>query len=104
MILGLSNCSDGNSADGYHFETTSVRIAPRKIETVLYPNLAALNVAFKNTNHRISETRQLMAFSVITKETCTIHMIDPKVRYMPEFLGHELTHCLYGEFHPSQTI
>jgi len=41
------------------------------------------------------------AFSVINPETnvCTIHIIKPSIDYMPEHIGHELVHCIYGAWH-----
>lgn len=30
---------------------------------------------------------------------CTIHMLDPAVNYEPEIFGHELVHCMRGQFH-----
>jgi hypothetical protein len=26
-------------------------------------------------------------------------MVDPKVEYQPEFVGHEMLHCFYGQWH-----
>ena len=33
---------------------------------------------------------------------CTIHMMDPAVNYEPEIYGHELTHCIRGQFHKNK--
>ena len=104
-LLALSACNS-SSSDGYYFEKDSVRLPEKHIVVEVYPSLQALKINYdKNTSKNktvVQGNRELMAYSVINSTTCTIHMIDPKVRYMPDFFGHELTHCLYGEFHPSQ--
>lgn len=102
--LAVASCNQGAS-DGYFFEKDTQPLSPeREIHLVLYPNLAEVNAAFQaqSNSPKLAGDRELQAFSVITDETCTIHMIDPAVKYMPEFFGHELVHCLYGEFHPGQ--
>jgi hypothetical protein len=44
---------------------------------------------------------EVHAFSTFNVQTnvCTIHIIKPSVRYLPEHIGHELVHCLYGKWH-----
>ncbi|NDD84092.1 hypothetical protein EB118_17575 [bacterium] len=39
------------------------------------------------------------AFSVIDGNVCTIHIIKPAKIYLPEHIGHELVHCIYGNWH-----
>ena len=104
-LLALSACKP-TASDGYYFEHDSARLPTKHIVVEVYPNLTALKAQYdKNTSTNktvLPGNRELMAYSVVGTTTCTIHMIDPKVQYMPDFFGHELTHCLYGEFHPSQ--
>lgn len=100
--LLLSACKQG-AADGYTFEPDSKKIGERDIEVVLYYHPSVLSASYEtHTGARKLGDEDLMAFSVINSTTCTIHMMDPAIKYQPEFFGHELTHCLYGEFHPSQ--
>ena len=47
----------------------------------------------------VDPSRRLMAFAVVRNGVCEIHTIDPKIIYEPEWLGHELTHCIYGRWH-----
>jgi len=44
---------------------------------------------------------EVHAFSTFNKNTnvCTIHIIKPSFRYLPEHIGHELIHCVYGKWH-----
>jgi hypothetical protein len=103
LSLSVSSCDQQNAADGYYFEKGSQRIH-RQIETVLYPDQATLLAAYESETGKKRQlgNEELFGFSAINDTTCTINIIDPKVRYKPEEYGHELTHCLYGEFHPSQ--
>lgn len=100
-FLFLTACTP-SSGDGYYFEKDSKRIAERPIKVVTYQTYDELLASYSTFNGRtLTVKEKLQAFTVINK-TCTIHMIDPAVNYQPDFFGHELTHCLYGEFHPSQ--
>lgn len=103
LIFVLASCNQGSS-DGYRFENVQRLNPEREIRVVLHKSIADVNIAFRAQQKApaLPDERELQAFSVITSKTCTIHMVDPAVRYMPEFFGHELVHCLYGEFHPSQ--
>lgn len=30
---------------------------------------------------------------------CVVHIVDPTVGYYPEFIGHEVMHCIFGDWH-----
>jgi len=34
-----------------------------------------------------------------SKGTCKIYIKDPKWKYEPELIGHEVAHCIWGRFH-----
>lgn len=44
----------------------------------------------------------LLAFARWNDYACEIHIMDPAVRYEPHVVGHEMTHCIHGNFHPSR--
>ena len=105
FLCALTSCNEcGPASDGYTFEQGSQRIGDREIRIVLYSSGAELKAAYAAlpNGRQLGPSEDLQAYSAITNNTCTIHMIDPAAHYNPEFAGHELTHCLYGEFHPSQ--
>lgn len=103
LLLAGCDAQQSTKGDGYTFEQGSQRIAERSIRVVTYETETALKAAYAEVGQRtLGPNEDLFGFSVITKTGCTIHALDPKVNYRPEELGHELTHCLYGEFHPSQ--
>lgn len=74
------------------------------VKIVYYQSFRELKAAYldivPNTQalRQINE-RDLRAFSQIKQGVCVIHMIDPRVKYLPEFYGHELIHCSMGRWH-----
>lgn len=103
--LSLTACKvETAGPDGYYFEQSERLTPERDVRVITYKSIADVQTAFDAQKNapKLSENAKLQAFSVITNKTCTIHMVDPNAHYMPEFIGHELTHCLYGEFHPKQ--
>ena len=34
-----------------------------------------------------------------TRPECTIHVLRIATHYAPEWLGHEMVHCIHGRFH-----
>lgn len=44
---------------------------------------------------------RLVAFTQYNDKTklCTIHIVDPKQVHAPQFIGHEVLHCVYGNWH-----
>ncbi len=93
--LSLTACNT-EATDGYDFKPPQTRIE-RDIKVVLHPNIAS--VAKAKPGPPISADRDLFGFAVIDSKTCTIHAVDPAKSYKPEQLGHELAHCIYGDWH-----
>jgi hypothetical protein len=105
LALGLTACKPADSgADGYTFEQGTKPLPQLEIKVVKYPSFEAIKDAYAKQPgaRRLGVTEELQAFSSYNDKTCTIHMIDPAVNYQPEFFGHELVHCLYGNFHAGQ--
>lgn len=104
--LLLASCDVGTgAADGYTFEKGNELLLPeRDVKVILYPTNAALQDSYKlrKGGRVLSPGEELFGFSTINRTTCYIHTIDPAVSYKPEAIGHEMTHCLFGEFHPNQ--
>ena len=91
------------SLDGYSFETeqfehrtVSVTFVPVERQT----DLQALS-EINGIHLRSSQIKGFTRYDA-KSDSCVIYMMDPKVSYEPEFLGHELTHCIYGDFHPKK--
>ncbi len=108
IAVAISGCDkaphQGKAADGYVFGDPSFERSKLEVEVVLLQSTAALERAHKEAlatrrGARVAAGRELAAFSILSEAGCTIYAIDPKVSYKPEFLGHELAHCIYGEWH-----
>lgn len=92
------------SADGYYFEKPTFVREEFPVRIVLVKSYDEMLERVNEQGGRFVGTikpKEIAAFSVIKSEdkTCTIYMIDPKVQYRPELIGHELTHCIYGFWH-----
>lgn len=48
------------------------------------------------------EAQHIVAFSQYNNQNCIIHIVEPEKLYVPEFYGHEIMHCVYGDWHPGQ--
>lgn len=101
-LLGLTvtSCDTGSNtgADGYKFGKPQYEKTQVQIQIVTYKTRSDL---LKSAKARGVADPDVVAFSVLKPpfDTCTIHMIDPRVSYEPEFVGHELLHCVYGQWH-----
>ena len=98
FLLGSCEPVAKTGADGYTFGEPQFNNQQVQVTIVTYKNKAELDAAAREKGVNIPE---LAAFSVLHPpyNICTIHMIDPKVSYEPEFIGHEFAHCVYGQWH-----
>jgi len=103
LALSLASCQP-SADDGYTFEKAATRIEERPITVITHSSINELKQYYNSQpNHRkLGANEQLHAYTVIRPKVCEMHVVDPKVSYDPVFMGHELTHCLYGEWHPTQ--
>ena len=87
-------------SDGYEFKGNPP-ILRSEFTTVIvqHDSLDSLNKAAKK--YYGTRSRQVHAFNIynLDKNICTIHIIKPAKDYMPEHIGHELVHCIYGNWH-----
>lgn len=103
-LLALAACekehpSYGQLAeDGYHLEDVSDLRNP-VIRVMIHISRADMLKAYPGV-----PPEDLQAFTTYNKErtTCTVHLVDPAKKYKPQWAGHELLHCVYGNWHPSQ--
>lgn len=103
--LAIASCKPQAAADGYDFERGSQRIYSQGISVVIEPSVAALQHDFAQQPQApmLGADEKLFAFTRLTPQgVCTIYIVDPAVKYIPEDYGHELIHCVYGNFHASQ--
>lgn len=102
-LVACDNQSKQKGKDGYYFEKESFTRTEFPVEIVLVKNAAQMQAEVRKRNnlHGTVDASKVAAFSVIRMNDpkCTIYMIDPKNKYEPEFIGHELVHCIYGVWH-----
>lgn len=88
------------ASDGYYFEQGDMQRTKMTLTIELYPSEEALRAS----SPEFANFPELVAKSTWMTQTpvCTIKMVDPAKLYEPEFIGHELVHCIYGRWHNSQ--
>ena len=89
---------DGETGrDGYVFQQREFTRLDQRIVIHLYPSVEALR-AVNGPGSLLVGRAQWGFFAGV----CHIHVVDPAARYMPDIIGHELAHCMHGNFHPGQ--
>lgn len=95
----LTSCEQ-RSSDDYRFDRKEYDRSTVHLTVVEHPSLADLQREAKVEGADVGD-RELMAFGKVEKvgTGCTIHIVDPAVRYAPEWVGHEVVHCIHGRWH-----
>jgi hypothetical protein len=108
LAFGLATCNDVDFANRtvVFDETAAAPYKPLGQDNYrfdLYPNVQAFNSEVARRGITIPG-KYIVAFAETNaiRNTCVVHIVDPAVHYNPAFLGHEITHCLYGNFHFKQ--
>jgi hypothetical protein len=97
--LALAGCQQ-QGADGYAYERTEFDRREIAVTVVAHPSLADLRA--EAARRGVSDgDREIMAFGLVAADrpACEIHIVDPAKDYRPEWIGHELTHCIRGRWH-----
>jgi hypothetical protein len=104
-ISSMSSGSKEQGKDGYFFKSEEYSKSEILVKIVYFESQKSLNKYYNEMNgiqKAKTSTAPKGAFAIIQKNSkeCTIYMVKPSSKYYkPELLGHELTHCLMGEFH-----
>lgn len=102
LLFGLlvASCNQPNvGTDQYQFGKKQYENSAVAVSIVTYKTKADLLRASRKYG---VNNPDLVAFSLLSstrKDVCEIHMIDPSVKYQPDFVGHEFLHCVYGQWH-----
>lgn len=90
--------------DGYQFETKEFTHLAPTIRFVVHPTLRDLRDAAYGHSGR-EDPNAVFGFSEVmpSANLCIVHIVDPEVMYRPEQIGHEVAHCVFGEWHPEFT-
>lgn len=86
------------AADGYLFEGKEFEHTDVHLRVVVVPDQETFNTL---RNNLAPGATGLEAFSSInpTTNNCTVYIKDPTWEYLPEFIGHEIAHCVWGRWH-----
>ena len=99
--LFLIGCEQDSrvAADGYTFKEAEYEKTNLSVSIVQYDSRRDFIQGAKSVGANVEG---LQAFAMISPNTneCEIHIERIKVNYRPEWLGHELTHCIHGRWHP----
>lgn len=101
IAVALGGCNQ-QSPDGYTFEKAEYVQTDLRVRTVpVESREALLKLAPPEARAKENETSELMAFGTLSKDgkSCTIYFVDARVNYQPQWIGHELAHCVYGRWH-----
>lgn len=99
------NISRGISSDGYVYESQQFRVDSASIQVIRFDSYEALT-EYVNKTYDKKYTSLLGGYTIMysnrKKSMCIIHIVDPAIEYRPEYIGHEFTHCIDGNFHKNQ--
>lgn len=99
--------SQNVGTDGYLFERATAWNTGFQVKVVTYPSLAALRADRVKFDGSAYDSK-LIAFTVppswMNHNTCEMHIVDPRVLYWPEYIGHEFVHCMTDNFHSDQDV
>jgi len=115
LIAALLIASCDNSpatkmgSDDYYFEDKEYTLIDQKYTFIVVPNkeewdaLADKYVGIPGKDlGAFSRLRLNRASPTLEGSECIVYIRDPNWMYEPEFIGHEIIHCLYGRWHPNQ--
>lgn len=101
---GQQQSSHKVAADGYYFEKETFVRTDVQVKVVFVKDQAEMSKLLVEHGRSAANGNVVAAFSTLslTENACTIYMLDPRVSYQPEFIGHEFTHCVFGNWHTVQ--
>lgn len=99
-ILLLVSCEPApkKGADDYSFESKEYEKTDLNIEFVILRNQREFDEA---STKYANGVQGLEAFGVLvpSENRCILYIKDPEWQYVPEFIGHEVAHCIWGRWH-----
>lgn len=100
IIVALASCDTGprSGSDGYKFESKEFERNEIELEVVVIPNQAEFNRLKRIHAPDVEGLQAFGSFSLSTNQ-CTIYIKDPSWTYEPEWIGHEIAHCIWGRWH-----
>ena len=91
--------STPKSSDGYRFGEKETEMLNPNIEFVIMKNYFEYNKIRKKFFGHHWDTVQAFTRWRPESKTCIIYIKDPDWIYEPEYIGHEVAHCIWGNWH-----
>lgn len=85
--------------DGYRFEVKDTEMLTPNIEFIIIKNRKEYNDIRKRFFGHHWNTVQAFTRWRPESKTCIIYIKDPMWMYQPEYIGHEVAHCIWGNWH-----
>lgn len=104
LLFGCNEAPRSSFGDGYHFEQAEFLNTNIALKLVLAQDQKGLKDLWERHGNDSPFNRNLRAFARVDEaaKTCTIYALDSRAKHAPQWLGHELEHCIYGQWHPTQ--
>ena len=99
-LTSLSSCGTQIPAsDGYTFDKQDFYRDDIHVKIVQFDNRKEFEAEAARVG--IENTSVVMAFTTVSlsEPVCTIRVMNIPNDYEPKWIGHELIHCMYGNFH-----
>jgi len=92
--------------DGYIVEKAEFMHTDINLRVHMYRSRPSFDAASRMMGVEVVKDAKTMGFTVSNPSDnyCDMYIFDPAFYYGPEFIGHELVHCIYGQFHPTQNV
>ena len=97
LLLSLALASCGQPSDGYAFDQAEFERRSQAVTVIEHPTLAEMRRAAPA--EALVDGRALHGFSYLRPSGCEIHVTDLRAAEARLWLGHEMTHCVYGRWH-----
>ena len=99
----MVGCSDSskNGKDGYKFEEKEYEKVDLQISFIIIQDQQQFN---ELASIWAPGVEGLQAFSRLQPKInrCIVYIKDPTWQYTPEFIGHEIAHCIWGRWHENR--
>lgn len=97
------------AVDGYIYNNKDFNAEEAYIQIVRFNSYEELDAFLIKHFGKVRDGKQYAGYSIALhpKEKgkpalCRLFIVDPSKIYAPEYIGHELTHCIDGSFHKGQ--
>ena len=113
FLGGWSYYGRNTGTDDYYFERKQYEDLDQVFKFTIIRDRAEWNRLLNKYHGRKLNKKKLRAWTVLERDvtedgdfndaiSCHVFMRDPEWVWEPEVLGHEIAHCLWGEWHTIQ--